>query len=229
MIPYSVLALISVTILAAVHLYTESVQKWVSKWWLLAAGSGCSLAYVFIDLLPKLNQKSLAMQAVFAKSMPYLERHAFFMALMGFLLFYIVDYKSRVKKNEKNSWLPLGSYALLNFLVGYAVVDKANLEVQPLVLFTIAMSFFYFTKDYTLQTPEFHQLGRWILIGALFMGWLIGVFIVLPQAAVALVSAFIGGGVIFNVTRRVLTEKHSLIVFLSSTLIYTFILMAIGS
>ena len=155
------------------------------------------------------------------------------MALAGFLLFFVVDRSHTVLKGKGPFWLSLASYALFNFLVGYAVVDKDDPEVQPLALFTFAMSLHYFTNDYSLSEShgeEYRKKGRWILIASLFLGWLAGVWITLSQTAVALISAFIGGGVIMNVTRNELPEDtpHSLGAFLSLLLSIPGILLFIG-
>ena len=65
----------------------------------------------------------------------------------------------------------------------------------------------------------------------MFLGWLIGQWVILSATAVALVSAFIGGGVIMNVTRHELPKDNpnSLGAFLMSAAIYTGILLGIGS
>ncbi len=92
----------------------------------------------------------------------------------------------------------------------------------------------FFTNDYTLRkehAKQYERFGKWILIASLFLGWLAGLWIVLSPAAVALVGAFIGGGVIMNIMRHELpTEKpHNSAAFLLSAIFYTIILLLIGS
>lgn len=131
-------------------------------------------------------------------------------------------------------WLSLLSYSLFNFLVGYAVMDQNDVEVQPLALFTIAIALHYFVNDFSLTQEHgdmYDRVGRWLLIACLFLGWFTGLWIKLPEAAVALISAFIGGGVIMNVTRHELPQNnpHSLGAFLIASIAYTFILLTIGT
>lgn len=235
--PYPFQALISVMIFIFVHLIAENTRRldFNSHSRFLSTGSGVAIAYVFIDLLPKLSKNDTVVKEALGDIFPYFEHHVYVMALLGFLLFFVVDRSQElVKKQSTYFYLSLGSYALFNFLVGYAVVDKDNPEVQPLVLFTFAMALHYFMNDYSLSEAhgeEYTHLGKWILIAFLFLGWLVGIWIELSPTAVALVSAFIGGGVIMNVTRHELPEEnpHSLGAFLFATAAYTVILLAIGS
>lgn len=234
---YPAMAFISIIIFSCVHLWAEKMKdlKLASKSRFLSTGSGIAIAYVFVDLLPKLSESDQLVKEKLWGLFPYFEHHVYVMALIGFILFFVVD-RSKVLIQDQSAffWLSLSSYALFNFLVGYAVVDKDNLEVQPLVLFTIAMGLHYFVNDYSLSDAHgsaYRTLGKWILIASLGLGWLVGFLTELPETAVALVSAFIGGGVIMNVTRHELPEEnpHSLSAFLIAAAAYTAVLLTIGT
>lgn len=234
--PYPVLSFAAVFIFAMVHLFAVKAQQlsFLTHGRLLSAGGGVAIAYVFIDLLPKLSASDLIVTKAFSGVFPYFERHVYITALLGFLLFFVVDRAQNPVPSKKAFWLSLASYSLFNFLIGYAVVDKDNPEVKPLLLFTIAIAMHYFTNDYSLNEAHgeyYRRYGKWILILSLFLGWLTGLWITLAPAAVALVSAFIGGGVIMNVTRHELPKDNpnSLGAFLMAAAIYTSILLAIGS
>jgi hypothetical protein len=233
---YSFFAFLSVTIFAFVHLWAQKTQGLdkVSHGRFLSAGGGIALAYVFVDLLPKLCINDQIVREAFAGFFPYFERHVYVMALIGFLLFFFVDRSHTVLGKKASFWLSLSSYALFNFFVGYAVVDKDDPEVQPLALFTLAIGLHYFTNDYNLSSEhgkEYKKREKWILIASLYLGWIAGLMISLPPAAIALMSAFIGGGVIMNVTRHELPKEnpHSLGAFVLAAFIYTAILLSIGA
>lgn len=232
---YPAMALISIVIFAFVHLWATKTNKLdkIMHGRLLSFGGGVSIAYVFIDLLPKLSKKDILIHDAFT-GISFLEKHAYIFALAGFLLFFSIDRAHTFLKKNESFWISLCSYALFNFLVGYAVVDKNDPEVQPLALFTFAMALHYFVNDFSINKEhfvEYNRYGKWVLIVSLFLGWLVGVWITLPQAAVALVSAFIGGGVIMNVTRHELPKDnpHSLGTFIFSAVAYTCVLLTIGS
>jgi hypothetical protein len=233
--PYSFLALISVTIFAFIHIYANKIRKFdeITQARFLSGGQGVAIAYVFINLLPKLCLNDVIVKQSLQGIFPYFEKHVYIMALAGFLLFFIVDRTHTESGNNKKYWFSLYSYALFNFLVGYAVTDKNNPEVKPLALFTIAMGLHYFANDYSLNKNhgrEYAKIGKWILVFSLLMGWLVGYWASLSEVAIALVSAFIGGGVIMNVTRHELPmdNPRNLQAFLICAFIYTILLLTIG-
>ena len=234
---HSTAALIVVIIFALIHLWAEksSLLALKSRSRLLSIGGGIAIAYVFVDLLPKLSKGDVLVTKRLWEIFPYFERHVYLMALLGFLLFFTVDRSEKFINNRSLFfWLSLGSYTFFNFLVGYAVVDKDNPEVQPLILFTVAMALHYFMNDYSLSEAhgdDYRFFGKWVLIISLFLGWVVGTWTELSETAVALMSAFIGGGVIMNVTRHELPEENpnSLGAFLFGTIAYMFILLAVGT
>ncbi len=218
-----------------VHLFAAKAQylSFNSHGRFLSFGGGIAIAYVFIDLLPKLAESDILVTQALSGIFPYFERHAYIMALFGFLLFFGVDKAQKPIPSKSAFWLSLLSYSLFNFLIGYAVADKDNPEVKPLLLFTLAIALHYFTIDYSLSEAhgnDYKQFGKWILILCLFLGWLTGLWIVLSPPAVALVSAFIGGGVMMNVMRHELPKENpnNLTAFFSAATIYTIILLTIG-
>ena len=232
---YSAIAFISVSIFAIVHLIAgkSSHLERLTHGRFLSAGGGVAIAYVFVDLLPKLCKSDIVVREALEGIFPYFERHVFVMALAGFLLFFLVDRSPTFLREKDRFWLSLSSYAFFNFLVGYAVVDIDNPEVKPLALFTFAMALHYFVNDYSLNKEhgeEYRTWGKWVLIISLFLGWFTGLWIILSPTAVALVSAFIGGGVIMNVTRHELPKENpnSSGAFLIAAIIYTIILLTIG-
>ncbi|HXF28964.1 MAG TPA: hypothetical protein VN457_03875, partial [Chlamydiales bacterium] len=147
-VPYPLLALASVVLFALVHLFAEKTGKWkrFSQAKFLSAGGGVAIAYVFVDLLPKLAKSDSLVQAALSGVFPYFERHVYVMALIGFLVFFVVDKSHNTVPPRTRFWLSLSTYAFFNFLVGYAVVDPNDPEVQPLLLFTIAIGLHYFVN-----------------------------------------------------------------------------------
>jgi len=232
--PYTLLALISVTIFALVHLFAEKTRRLGLPFQrrFLSTGGGIAIAYVFVDLLPKLAKSDQVVQAALSGIFPYFERHVYVMALAGFLAFFLVDRSHKMLPKKTEYWISLASYALFNFMVGYAVVDPNDPEVQPLALFTFAIGLHLFTNDFSLSRMHgalYDSRGKWWLVVSLYSGWCMGLWIDISQTAIALVSAFIGGGVIMNVTRHELPKENpnSLSAFLWGSLLYTALLLTI--
>lgn len=231
---YHILSFITVTLFVLIHLYggkVVSTRMQFPKQYFYSIGGGVAIAYVFIDLLPKLCVSDAIVSAAMQQYVPAMEKHVYLMALAGFILFYMED---KSQNSAVGMRLSLLSYSLFNFLVGYAVADPYNPEVRPLVLFTIALGLHLFVNDNALREKlgeAYHQRERWQLGGALYLGWIVGFIFELPATAIALVSAFIGGGVIMNVIRHELPSENpnSASAFLISTMIYAFILLSLGA
>ncbi len=236
MSPYPLKSFLAVCVFAAVHLFAHKARRFerVYSIWILSIGGGIAISYVFVDILPKLSRHEPLISRTIRWIFPYFEKHVYVIALLGFLLFLSVDRsKNLLRNNSAFFYFSISSYALLNLLLGYAVADLDNPEVRPLLLFTLAMGLHYFANDYSLTSTlgkQYDHIAKWILIGCLFAGWFIGLVIELSAAAVAMVSAFIGGGVIMNVTRHELPEGHvyNLLAFLAASIAYATILMTIG-
>lgn len=233
--PYAIFSFISVVIFALVHLFAKNTRALdsVTHGRFLSICGGVAIAYVFIDILPKLAENDLIIQKILSGVFPYIERHIYVMALFGFLLFFTINRSHTLLSGKGKIYVSLFSYALFNFLVAYAVADENNPEVKPWALFTIAIALHYFTNDYSLYREHKQEYGAFekgVLIFSLFFGWLVGMWYVLPEVAVAVISAFIGGGVILNVTRHELPKDnpHSLGAFLTAAILYTVILLVIG-
>jgi hypothetical protein len=231
---YSILAFFSVLTLSLVHLWAEKAQKLdaISHGRFLSAGGGTAIAFVFLNLLPKLSKSDQLLTQSLSGLFPYFERHGYILALLGFLLFYVVHKSPPLLQKQAAFFLSMGSYMLLNFLIGYAIVDPNNLEVRPLMLFTFAIGLHYFINDYSLNKKHgerYSRLEKWMLIVSLWLGWLASFCLTLSTAAVALVSAFIGG-IIMNVMRHELAEDnhHSLGAFVVAAILYAGLLLSIG-
>lgn len=236
MISYTLLSFLAVLIFCLVHLFAEKIRQFSLEFQgrLLSIGGGIAISYIFVDLLPKLSSYKAAQDSLVWVLIPYFEKHAYLMALIGFLLFYTVDRAQfLVKTQSAYYYLSISAYILFNFFVGNAIADRNNPEVQPLLLFTLAMSLHYLMNDYSLCSSHgdlYRNIGKKFLIMALFLGWGVGIYAKLSKNAVSLISAFIGGGVIMNVTRHELGAENpsSLPAFIIAALAYAFFLLTIG-
>lgn len=188
---------------------------------ILSFGGGVAIAFIFVDLLPKfcINDQVVQSSGLF----PFLERHVYILALIGFLISYLVE----KKRSESFSLI---SYLIFNFLIGYAISDKNDPDVRPLALFTIAIGLHYFTTDFAMrerQPIKYHNLIRWAAAFSLLAGWFTNLWVSLPETAVALIAAYIAGGVILNVTKHELPndKPNDMGSFLTGALVYTLLIL----
>lgn len=216
-----------------IHLFANKakVLGWVWHGRFLAFASGVSLAYVFIDLLPALEKGQPVLRNTFQGVLPNLDRHVYLFALLG-VLFY-QGLQSPNKGSSSSFWASMAGYTMFNIFVGASLADENNPDIQPLFLFAIAIGLHYFVSDHIMRQDHLYlydKYGRWLLAGALLVGWLIGYFAQIPSSLIAIVVAFLAGGVLFNVLHFEIpqTQKKTNFAFIFGALIYAVILLKVG-
>lgn len=222
---------VALLILAAIHFFANRTQVsgWIWKGNFLSFAGGVSFAYVFVDLLPELEKGQSVLKRSFGDILPYLDRHTYVIALLGVLFYYGLHSHSKANSNQ-NFWISLSGYLLFNFFVGASLSDGNNPEIQPLLLFTIAMGMHYFISDHNQNKENqslYDQKGRWFLVSALFLGYIVGYLTSIPDTVVAVAVSFISGGVLLNVFRYELPKREQIgyYFFLMGSLIFTLIIL----
>ena len=141
---------------------------------------------------------------------------------------------SRRMEHHYGFWLHLGTFAIYNLIIGYLLLHRgrhggetegghgleheggatgvaAESDLSALLTFAIAMALHFLVTDYGLR-EDFRggwlRTGRWVLSGAVFAGWLLGMLVTLPEIVVLGAVALLGGGVILNVLKEELPEER---------------------
>lgn len=211
--------------LALVHLFAAKLRFLEitprSIW--LSASSGVSVAYVFVHLLPELNLAQETIRGSVGKALLFLEHHVYLLALLGLAVFYGLERAAIVSRQRNHEagngdvtssgvfWLHIGSFALYNALIGYLLLHREEPGVQSLSFFAIAMALHFVVNDYGLREHHkraYGKIGRWILAAAIISGWAIGLATEISKAAIALLFAFLAGGVMLNVLKEELPEER---------------------
>ena len=214
--------LVAVVALALIHLLAPRLtflRGIPRSHWLSAAG-GISVAYVFVHLLPELEEAGRA--ATEAGFLPFLEHHAYLFALAGFVLFYAVEIHTR-RSRERNSAaggedragqeafaLSIASFAVYNAIIGYLVASDP-FELGDLVLFAVGIGLHFVVNDFSLDEHHkalYDRTGRYVLVAAIVLGWAVAQAVEVPEAALGLMLAFIGGGVVLNVIKEELPAER---------------------
>lgn len=227
------IALVAALVLAALHVlaghlrFLDVVPR--SRW--LSIAGGTSVAYVFVHLLPELSEAQRALAPVVAGAVPFLERHAYLLALVGLALFYGVERASRLARARRQAqgghgtqgdrklrdvarsaaWLAIGSYAAYNALIGYLLVHRVDGGAAGLALFAFAMGVHFVVNDHGLRAHHrdlYHRWGRWVCAGGVLLGWAVGAVTEVHEAGLALLLAFLAGGVILNVLKEELPAER---------------------
>jgi hypothetical protein len=220
---------IALLVLAGIHFFANRMRVlgWVWHGKFLSFASGVSFAYVFIDLLPTLEHGQPILKQALGNFLPYLDKHVYLIAFLGVLFFYGVHSHRR---SSRESWLLLSGYWIFNFLVGTSLVDSSNPEIQPLILYTIAVGMHYFVRDHVERIAD-HRNSQIALVFALFAGYAFGYFAKVPDSIVMLIIAFIGGGIILNVLHYELPQKKkgNYLYFFLGSVLYGGLLLLQGS
>ncbi len=225
---------IALIILALVHLLSNQarIAGWVWHGNFLSFAAGLSFAYVFVDLLPSLEKGQPVIKKMFDDIIPYFDRHAYLIALLG-VLFYYGLHKSG-DDSKTNYWMDMFGYLLFNFFVGAGLADSSNPDIQPITLFTVAIAMHYFVHDHNVGEDDeglYQTTARWLLIFALFAGYFVGYVTHIPDAVAAIAISFIAGGVILNTLRYELPKRQKIgfSYFVLGALFYTALIIGVGN
>ncbi|MEH1807147.1 hypothetical protein [Nostoc sp.] len=178
------IAAICAIALAIIHLYSGKLQfiraKPRSRW--LSFGSGVSVAYVFVQILPELSKAQITLQSSLNIGLAFLEHHVYLVALLGLAVFYGLERfanKSR-QRNQKAGkgdvtaldvfWIHIASFAVYNALIGYLLVHREESSIKSLLFYFFAMALHFVVNDNGLRENHkqiYDRIGRWLLVAAI--------------------------------------------------------------
>ena len=226
---HEIAALLAAVVLAAAHLLAPRLTTLTlvprSRW--LSAAGGVSVSYVFVHLLPELAEGQTAIEggegAGGEPLLGFLENHVYLVALVGLAVFYGVEKHSLASRRRTADrtgedrttddafWLSIATFAVYNAVIGYVLLDAALEELTQLVLYTLALGVHFVINDFALSEHHrdaYRRWARWIVAAAVLVGWLAGVATDVSERVIAVVVAFIAGGVVLNVLKEELPGER---------------------
>lgn len=226
--------------LALIHFFANllrfsSIPR--SKW--LSIAGGISVSYVFIHLLPDLEEWQNLFEEKYPYRFSYLKHHLYLVALLGLTIFYGMEKAAIISKasqrqsrqgkegrNQMMFWIHIVTFAIYNALIGYLLIHRENETIAELIWFTVAMGFHFIGNDYSLldhYRDSYQKQGRWVVTLAVLMGWLAGVLTNVSEVFIAVLFALVAGSIVLNVLKEELPEerKSNFWAFCSGILIYT--------
>lgn len=203
--------------------------------------AGMTAAYVFVHLLPELH----AARQSFAKSMRMFLRYdgmaIYFLALVGFLMFYGLDYLRGLLRESADPqrvkwafWIHLGGFATYVGLMAYLLVHRLEEgTTEQLLLYTAAIAVHLLTVDHALReeyAARYQKMGRFVLSTSSLVGWAAGLVVVLPLYVLAPLVAFISGSVIMNslITELPADKDGRFLPFVTGGLTYGLVLIPLS-
>ena len=179
----------------------------------LSLGAGVSVAYVFIQLLPELNEAhGKFLTATAHRNLPFPEHRVMGAALAGFVLYYglenLVDWSRRsmggkglARHSPPVVWLHVGGFAAYSIIVSYLLVDWQEQGTVAVALYGTAMCLHFLGINHALRRehgPVYDSKGKWVLAGSVLLGWVMGNVELLSVVVLTTMQGLISGGVIIN-------------------------------
>jgi hypothetical protein len=212
----------------------------------LSAAAGVSVAYVFIRMLPELNDAGRAfVDATPHRNLPFPELRVYTSALLGFILFYGLEHLiawSQVtgRKNgpgygggDPVFLLHIGGFAMYGWLVTYLMLRSVGERPLPIFLYALAMGLHFLAVDHALGREHgnlYSRPGRQILAAAVLAGWICGVLAEFHKPVVITLLGLVSGGVVMNsMIMELPPEKEGRFwYFCAGAGVYTLLLAVIG-
>lgn len=210
--------------------------------WTSFAG-GVSLSYVFLEIFPELSHAQKELQHSEIALVNYLENHVYILALIGLMVFYGLNLlairtkslrKSKPELDNDNLgfWIHIMAFALLNVISGYLLQELSEEHtLVNCIIFFVAVALHFFVIDEHLR--EHHQAlydrqGRWVLVGAIIFGAVLGEVYHLNEAAIAIIWSFLTGSMILNVLKRELPDEKDTCFksFLAGTALFSILVLS---
>jgi len=233
-------ALPSVALFAAIFMFGWRLKIFPSERVALSLGAGVSCAYVFIHMLPDLNEAGAEFVAATSHlSLPAPHLRVYFSALLGFLLFFSLEnLRASFRTGARTADSPharllavvtMGGFVIYVALVGYLLVRGITGEPVPVVQYSGAMALHFLGVDYSLSEQHgvfYRRVGRFILAGAALAGWGVGALTEFSKPVIVTLVGFVSGGVVMNSMILELPdhEEHHFGAFVLGALAYTALL-----
>lgn len=222
---YIYITFITVLLLSAVHVFSSYLRflDGPPRSKFLSVAAGISVSFVILRLLPGVNEGQEAILERLSRNSFWatLEQHVYILVLLSFIFFYgaqkyaLRSKERRAKKEDDSRPAPkvyrvhITTYAFLNILIGYLLVEMLNNSYLALLFFFVAMLLKFIINDHALHKLHreyYDQKGRWLLSAAVALGWFLSIIFEYSQMNVGFTKAIIAGGALLNVLKEELPE-----------------------
>ncbi|OGU23220.1 MAG: hypothetical protein A2580_09075 [Hydrogenophilales bacterium RIFOXYD1_FULL_62_11] len=207
---------------------------------ILSFGAGMSAAYVFVHVMPELHDARRAFVESIFTALRYEGMAIYFIALLGFLLFYGLEHQSNRLRGSGAEGatgpafkLDISGFAAYVWLMAYLLVNHFGNSLVSIELYAIALTFHFLSLDHSLRHEHgdaYERVGRFVLAGMALLGWGMGQLFALPGHILALLVAFISGAIIVNALIMELPagKDGRFLPFMAGGLVYGLILLPLG-
>lgn len=202
----SIAYLIGTAFLALVHVLGRAVdlERFPHRRRWLSVAAGVSVAYVFVDLLPLMNEKQAAfLGEVAGRGLPFPEFRVNLAALVGFTAFYGLEHfagQGTEPSGASRRALHVTGFAIYNLMMGYLLIDWSR-NAAGLALYCGALGLHFLVTDDGLRRDYgafWDRAGRWVMAGCLVAGAGVASLTPLSLDVLTIVVGLVAGGVVIN-------------------------------
>lgn len=207
---------------------------------ILSFGGGMSAAYVFVHVMPELHGARRAFVDSVSAPLRYEGMAIYFVALVGFLLFYGLEHQSNRLRERTEAGLTspsfrldISGFAAYVWLMAYLLVNQFGESATSITLYAIALTFHFLALENALRQEHgaaYERIGRFVLAGMALLGWGMGLLFAMPNHVLALMVAFISGAIIMNslIMELPAGKDGRFWPFMTGGLLYGLILLPLG-
>jgi hypothetical protein len=240
-------SLVAVLGLVSIHLFAGRLRfiDVIPRSRLLSMAGGMSVGYVFLRILPDLGRSQAMVGYELSEALRVPRHPVYVVALLGLVVFYGLERLTDRSRREQLRtagedcpspavfWISMLSYSIVNFAVGYLMMQREGTGYRRVSLFFLAMALWFIVNDYGLRKEhqnQYKRMGRWVLSGMVLLGWVVAVLTPVPGMLLSIALAFVGGGVVLNVLKEELPrERESRFwAFALGAAAYSALLLAVG-
>jgi len=242
-------AFFSAMTFALVHLFSHRIYRYTQRHRskMLSFFGGISAAYVFLDLLPRLEAIRIHFRTIFGEVPAFLDALAVpGLAFIGFMIFFMLEHFALSSRRDehaevggdfadvsgsKNSFLiHIGVVAFLNLVIGYVLRFEAESGFLALLFYGAALSLHLIILDETMEQNYkklYLKYGRYFAGLMPLVGWCFSVFFPENPSGGYLLLGLILGVVLFNAIKDAVPKGggKDTKLFVTGALLYSILLL----
>ena len=218
--PMPALTFAAALLLSSAFLLARYCRRFTPKhkhrWQALSAG--VAVAYVFVNVIPELEEHRPTVAGTAMKIVLSTEKRIYVWALAGCIAFAGLRRLEYYKPGGTGRsycaalvyWGAMTGYALYTLLLGYLLIHREEDTLLSLELFVFAMGLHLFMLDHELvEKFEFRYAprGGYLLAFCVLLGWVLGSVHAFSDSFTSRMFAFILGGVVMSAAHEELPAE----------------------
>jgi len=194
---------------------TGAWRDWVS------ASAGASVAYIWMHVIPELNEHQQAFLQVAGSHLPAPQFRVYVSGLIGFICFYgfqhlrsrevVHPHATGQPEHVKVYRLYLVGFFFYVALVGYLMIETGERGLLPLIVYWVVMALHFVSVNRSCEEggeDYYEKRGRWLLALGVLIGGVVGMNAKLDVRLVATLLGLLSGAVIVNSVMMELFTKR---------------------